>query len=44
MTTGIRWVGGGHHNMISSSRIGRGTEGDIAVPDHVRLHNNLLDE
>ena len=44
MTTGIRWVGAGHHNMISSSRIGRGTEGDVAVADHVRLHNNLLDE
>ena len=44
MTTGIRWGGSGHHNMISSSRIGSGTEADVVAADHVRLHNNLLDE
>lgn len=44
MTAGIRWVGEGKHNMIASSRVGRGTEADIAAADHVRLNNNLLDE
>jgi polygalacturonase len=43
MTAGIHWTGEGRNNMISASRIGRGSEGDVVAPDHVRLNGNLLD-
>ena len=44
MQAAIRWTGKGSGNMIASSRIGRGTAGDVIAADHVRLHNNLLDD
>lgn len=43
MRAAILWRGGGSGNMISCSRIGRGTEDDIVAPSHVRRVQNLAD-
>jgi parallel beta-helix repeat protein len=41
MRAAVRWKGVGDGNMITQSRIGRGTETDIDCPQHVRLSGNL---
>ena len=43
MKAAIIWRGHGSGNMISCSRIGRGTDGDLVTPGHVRLTENQLD-
>ncbi|MBM82586.1 MAG: hypothetical protein CMJ78_18635 [Planctomycetaceae bacterium] len=43
METAIQWKGKGDGNMISSSRIGKGSKSALTVPDGVRLSDNLLD-
>jgi hypothetical protein len=43
MRAAIVWKGEGSGNSIAMSRIGRGTQADLVVPDHVRLSDNLLD-
>ena len=42
MKAAIVWRGEGAGNMISASRIGRGSETDVVVPDHVRLDGNVM--
>ena len=43
MRAAILWKGDGSGNMISCSRIGRGTEQALIAPPHVRLVENRLD-
>jgi hypothetical protein len=43
MKAAILWRGDGSGNLISGSRIGRGTDSDLIVPTHVRLTENQLD-
>jgi hypothetical protein len=43
MQAAVVWKGQGSGNMITQSRIGRGTRGDIICPAHVRVVGNLSD-
>jgi hypothetical protein len=42
MQTAIEWIGQGTGNMITSSRIGAGSQGDIQCPPHVQVAGNRL--
>ena len=44
MKSAIHWTGEGSGNLIAACRIGRGTEGAIVAPDHVRIGENVVDE
>ena len=43
MRAAIFWRGEGAGNLVASSRIGRGSEGDLIAPAHVTRSQNLLD-
>lgn len=43
MKAAILWRGDGAGNLITGSRIGRGSEDDLIVPTHVARSQNLLD-
>ncbi|MDA1016155.1 MAG: right-handed parallel beta-helix repeat-containing protein [Planctomycetota bacterium] len=43
MQSAIHWTGAGTGNMITGSRIGKGTQAAINAPDHVMLANNLVE-
>ena len=43
MEHAIQWKGEGTGNSISSSRIGKGLKGDLTIPKHVSLSDNVMD-
>ena len=43
MQTALVWRGGGSGSLVSGSRIGRGTQGDLEVPEDVTVTGVVRD-